>query len=94
MVSTCSRWTVIFSHCSTMRVTAALSRARTSADSREEMGREMARLAERKAAVETEYDQTVAKLWDEMCIRDSGYRQPSYVDKTNAATIKSMLPYA
>ena len=29
------------------------------------MGREMARLAERKAAAETEYDQTVAKLWDE-----------------------------
>ena len=23
-----------------------------------------------------------------------GYRQPNYVDKTNAATIKSMLPYA
>ena len=23
-----------------------------------------------------------------------GYPQPSYVDKTNAATIKSMLPYA
>ena len=23
-----------------------------------------------------------------------GYRQPSYVDKTNAAAIKSMLPYA
>ena len=23
-----------------------------------------------------------------------GYRQPSYVDQTNAATIKSMLPYA
>ena len=23
-----------------------------------------------------------------------GYRQPSYVDKTNAATIKSMRPYA
>ena len=37
----------------------------TSSDSREEMGREMARLAERKAAAETEYDQTVAKLWDE-----------------------------
>ena len=34
--------------------TAALSRARTSSDSREEMGREMARLAERKAAAETE----------------------------------------
>ena len=45
--------------------TAALSRSRTSSDSREEMGREMARLAERKAAAETEYDQTVAKLWDE-----------------------------
>ena len=45
--------------------TETLARARTSADSREEMGREMARLAERKAAAETEYDQTVAKLWDE-----------------------------
>ena len=45
--------------------TAALTRARTAADSREEMGREMSRLAERKAAAETEYDQTVAKLWDE-----------------------------
>jgi len=29
------------------------------------MGREMARLAERKAAADSEYDQTVAKLWDE-----------------------------
>ena len=45
--------------------TAALARARTSSESREEMGREMARLAERKAAAEAEYDQTVAKLWDE-----------------------------
>ena len=45
--------------------TETLARARTSADSREKMGREMARLAERKAAAETEYDQTVAKLWDE-----------------------------
>ena len=45
--------------------TAALARARASSDSREEMGREMSRLAERKAAAETEYDQTVAKLWDE-----------------------------
>ena len=45
--------------------TAALGRARTASDSREEMGREMARLAERKAAAEAEYDQTVAKLWDE-----------------------------
>ena len=45
--------------------TKALARARTAADSREEMGREMARLAERKAAAESEYDATAAKLWDE-----------------------------
>ena len=44
--------------------TETLARARTAADSREEMSREMARLAERKAAAESEYDQTVAKLWD------------------------------
>ena len=45
--------------------TETLARARTAADSREKMSREMARLAERKAAAESEYDQTVAKLWDE-----------------------------
>ena len=45
--------------------TETLARARIAADSREEMSREMARLAERKAAAESEYDQTVAKLWDE-----------------------------
>ena len=45
--------------------TETLARARTAADSREEMSREMARLAERKAAAESEDDQTVAKLWDE-----------------------------
>ena len=45
--------------------TETLARARTAADSREEMSREMARLAERKATAESEYDQTVAKLWDE-----------------------------
>ena len=45
--------------------TETLARARTAADNREEMSREMARLAERKAAAESEYDQTVAKLWDE-----------------------------
>ena len=38
---------------------------RAAADSREEMSREMARLAERKAAAESEYDATAAKLWDE-----------------------------
>ena len=45
--------------------TEALARARTAADEREEMSREMARLAERKAAAESEYDATAAKLWDE-----------------------------
>ena len=45
--------------------TEALAKARVSSDNREEMGREMARLAERKAAAEDEYDQMVAKLWDE-----------------------------
>ena len=45
--------------------TEALAKARTASDSREEMGREMARLAERKAAAESEYDATAAKLWDE-----------------------------
>ena len=45
--------------------TEALARARTASDQREETGREMARLAERKAAAEAEYDQMVARLWDE-----------------------------
>ena len=45
--------------------TEALAKSRAAAESREELGREMARLAERKAAAEAEYDQTAAKLWDE-----------------------------
>ena len=45
--------------------TEALAKGRAAADEREEMGREMARLAERKAAAEGEYDQMAAKLWDE-----------------------------
>ena len=45
--------------------TETLAKARTAADSREDMSREMARLAERKAAAEAEYDQMAAKLWDE-----------------------------
>lgn len=45
--------------------TETLAKARTAADSREAMSREMARLAERKAAAEAEYDQMAAKLWDE-----------------------------
>lgn len=45
--------------------TEALAKGRVASDEREEMGREMARLAERKAAAESEYDQMAAKLWDE-----------------------------
>ncbi|OLA27986.1 MAG: chromosome segregation protein SMC, partial [Faecalibacterium prausnitzii] len=45
--------------------TGDLAKGRAAADEREEMGREMARLAERKAAAEGEYDQMAAKLWDE-----------------------------
>ncbi len=45
--------------------TKANQRARETADERERMSQEMARLAERKAAAEAEYDQTISKLWDE-----------------------------
>ncbi|MBQ8646976.1 MAG: chromosome segregation protein SMC, partial [Oscillospiraceae bacterium] len=40
-------------------------RVRALSDEREKMNAEMARQAERKAAAEIEYDQTVAKLWEE-----------------------------
>lgn len=40
-------------------------RLRAVTDEREKMSGEMARLTERKAAAETEYDQTIAKLWEE-----------------------------
>ena len=45
--------------------TEATARARAAADEREKMSQEMARLAERKTAAEAEYDQTIAKLWEE-----------------------------
>lgn len=40
-------------------------RVRDITDQREKMSQEMTRLAERKANAEIEYDQTIAKLWDE-----------------------------
>ena len=46
-------------------VTRLTQENRTLTDERERMSGEMARLAERKAAAEAEYDQTAAKLWDE-----------------------------
>ena len=52
--------------------TEALAKSRAAAENREELGREMARLAERKAAAEAEYDQTTAKLWDEYQLTVSG----------------------
>ncbi len=45
--------------------TEAQAAAREAAGHREDLGREMARLAERKNAAEAEYDQSVARLWDE-----------------------------
>ena len=63
--------------------TETLARARTAADSREEMSREMARLAERKAAAESEYDQTVAKLW--MNISSRSVRPRRFVWSSTAA---------
>ena len=45
--------------------TAASRKARETADERERMSQEMARLAERRTTAETEYDQTIAKLWEE-----------------------------
>ena len=52
--------------------TEALAKSRAAAENREELGREMVRLAERKAAAEAEYDQTAAKLWDEYQLTVSG----------------------
>ena len=52
--------------------TEALAKSRAAAENREELGREMARLAERKTAAEAEYDQTAAKLWDEYQLTVSG----------------------
>lgn len=46
-------------------ITQQSQRVRALTGQREQMGQEMARLAERKAAAETEYDQTIAKLWEE-----------------------------
>ena len=40
-------------------------KVRAITDQREKMSQEMARLAERKSAAEVEYDQTIAKLWEE-----------------------------
>ena len=47
------------------RSTEQNQQVRALSEERERMSGEMARLAERKAAAETEYDQTVAKLWEE-----------------------------
>ncbi|MEG0395366.1 MAG: chromosome segregation protein SMC [Oscillospiraceae bacterium] len=46
-------------------ITGQTARVRKITDAREELSREVARLTERKTAFETEYDQTIAKLWEE-----------------------------
>ena len=45
--------------------TKANQKARETGEERERMSQEMARLAERRSAAESEYDQTISKLWDE-----------------------------
>ncbi|MBP8855057.1 MAG: chromosome segregation protein SMC [Oscillospiraceae bacterium] len=46
-------------------ITGQTALVRQITDKREELSREVARLTERKTALETEYDQTIAKLWEE-----------------------------
>lgn len=46
-------------------ITGQTAKIRAITDRREELSREVARLTERKGALELEYDQTVAKLWEE-----------------------------
>ena len=72
------------------RETAALARARTAADSREEAGREMTRLAERRAAAETEYDQLAAKLWEEYQLTIPQAQQQS-IPFENPAALRARL---
>lgn len=46
-------------------ITGQTSKVRQITDQREELSKEVARLTERKTALEIEYDQTTAKLWEE-----------------------------
>ncbi|MDD3429248.1 MAG: chromosome segregation protein SMC [Oscillospiraceae bacterium] len=56
-------------------ITGKANRVRELTGQREALSAEVARLAERKAALETEYDQTVAKLWEEYELTFSGAEQ-------------------
>jgi chromosome segregation protein len=54
------------------------------------MSQEMARLAERKAAAEAEYDQTVAKLWDEYQLTVTE-AEKLCVEFDNVATLRAQV---
>ncbi len=65
-------------------------KVRSLTDQREQMGQEMARLAERRAAAETEYDQIVAKLWEEYQLTMSA-AQELCVPFENAAELRRQV---
>ncbi|WP_394960862.1 chromosome segregation protein SMC [Candidatus Allofournierella merdavium] len=65
-------------------------KVRAITDQREKMSQEMARLAERKAAAEVEYDQTISKLWEEyqLTLTDA---QSLCVEFDNAADLRRQV---
>ena len=65
-------------------------KVRAITDQREKMSQEMARLAERKAAAEVEYDQTILKLWEEyqLTLTDA---QSLCVEFDNAADLRRQV---
>ncbi len=64
--------------------------ARHAAESREELAREMARLSERKNAAEAEYDQSIARLWDEYQLTLTG-AEALCVDYTSLPALRAQV---
>lgn len=65
-------------------------RQRAVSDEREKMSQEMARLNERKAAAEKEYDELIAKLWEEYQLTMSD-AQPLCVPFESAAELRRLV---
>lgn len=65
-------------------------RQRAVSDEREKMSQEMARLNERKAAAEKEYDELIAKLWEEYQLTMSD-AQPFCVPFESAADLRRQV---
>ena len=63
---------------------------RTISDQREKLSQEMARLIEHKVNAETEYDQTIAKLWEEYQLTQS-QAQELCVPFENAAELRRQV---